>query len=156
MWISQLTCKESIQRESSEGDGHYHKIQQEHTWDQEQQWCMWLRGHHRGSAPAGKEAEPTVVALSPPGSTWGPVILPTDQQYSNQALLLKLSWHEEKTHWPVLMQTPGFPLIDTMGQDQRSAYFSEKVRMCTDFRWLSATWSLLQLLLNSATEAQNS
>ena len=65
-----------------------------------------------------------VVALSPPGSTCGRVILPTDRQYSSHALLLKLSWHEEKTHWPFLMQTPGFSLIDGMGQDQRSAYFS--------------------------------
>ena len=59
MWISQLTCKESIQREKSEGDGHYHKRQQEHTWDQDQQWCMWLKGHYCGSAPTAKEAQPT-------------------------------------------------------------------------------------------------
>lgn len=118
------------------------------------EWCMWLRGHHRGSAPAGKEAEPTVVALSPSWVHEGsrhPSYWPAEL---NQALLLKLSWHEEETHWPFLMQTPGFPLIDAMGQDQRSAYFPEKVRMCTDFRWLSATWSLLQLLLNSATEVK--
>lgn len=62
----------NLSRESSEEMAIITRFSRNTPETRNTQWCMWLRGHHRGSAPAGKEAEPTVVALSPPGSTGVP------------------------------------------------------------------------------------
>lgn len=75
---------------------------------------LWL------SASTQERGQPA-AAPRPPGSTRGPVTLPTDQQYPSQAPLLTLSWHEEKDR-PFLMQTLGLSLIAGKGQGQRSAH----------------------------------
>ena len=108
--------KNLSREKKSEGDGHYHKRQQEHTWDQDQQRCMWLKGHYRGSALTAEEAQPTrggtesswVHVGSRHPSYWPAVLQP------GTAAQTELAWRKNTLAIPDA--DPGFSLIMEWGK----------------------------------------